>query len=247
MRIFNVVLFSLLIPAGIQAQSQRLFFIEGGTAISAPFTQNFHVQDDNKTTTSYEWRGTIKSIPSSYLRLGLEKQFMLCHRSQISFPVSVSYLNTIQNLEMDGGWMGCVGGFFGHQSLTRTNHTALIMIGIKQILNFSENISLQNSLSFNNSLLICSQDKIRQTSAEKVNDYNDTQWARAISASFNAQTGVFYKLNEKSKIGLTAECFFASRNPKQRLDYGAVYGAMDFGINNKNTLVTVGIRVQHSF
>jgi hypothetical protein len=247
MKIFNVLFLSLLIPIGIQAQSNRYYFMEGGTAITAPFDQNFHVTDDNTSTTWYEWKGSIKSIPSYYLRAGIEKQFTLCHRSQISFPISVSYVNTIQNLEMDGGWMGCVGGFFGHQSITRTSHTALIMVGIKQIINFSGKISLQNSLNFNNSLLICSEDKIRQTSAENIYEYSDSQWLKTMSASFNAQTGIFYKLNEKSKIGLVAECFFASRTPIRSLDYGIVYGAMGFGINNKNALVTTGIRLQHSF
>jgi hypothetical protein len=238
-------IFLLFLVVKIHAQNKSLFFIEGGTAINAPFSQNFHVEDDHTSTTWYEWKGSVKSLPGYYLRGGIEKQYALCHRSQVSFPVSISYLNTVQNVEMDGGWMGCVGGFMGHQSVMRTDHSGIIMAGIKQIINVSDKISVQNSLNFSNTLLICSEDKVKQTGESGTYAYYGAQWLRSIHASFSAQTGLFYQLNENSKIGLNAEYFFVSKTvmPKRN----DAYGAMGFGINTKTTLLTAGIRLQHSF
>lgn len=246
MRVFRVLLFSILIPIGIQAQSSRYYFIEGGTCITAPFTQNFHVKDNRTSTTRYEWSGTIKSLPSYYVRAGLEKTFSMCNRSKISFPVSFSYFNLNQNLEMDGGWAGCVGGFYGHQSITRTNHTGRISIGIKQILKYGEKISVQNSINFSNSLLICSEDKVKSTDETGVYSYYYAQAIRKIDASLNLQTGLFYKLGEKSFIGITAEYFFRSKTlmPSRVNEYTSDFG---WGINSKTTLFTAGIRFQQSF
>lgn len=246
MRIFKAILFYLLIPVGIQAQSNRYYFVEGGTAITAPFTQNFHVTDDNSSTTSYEWKGTIKSLPSYYVRAGLEKSFTMCHRSKISFPISISYFNLNQNLEMDGGWSGCVGGFYGHQSISRTNHSGKISVGIKQILNISEKISMQNSINFSNSLLVCTEDKVKSTDELGVYSYYEVQALRKIDASLSLQTGLFCQLGKSSMIGLTAEYFFRSKTlmPSKNNEYTSDFG---WGINTKTTLLTAGIRLQHSF
>ncbi len=247
MKIFNVLFLSLLIPIGIQAQSNRYYFIEGGTAITAPFNQNFHVTDDNTSTTRYEWKGMIKSLPSYYVRAGLEKSFTMCRGVKISFPISLSYFNLNQNLEMDGGWAGCVGGFYGHQSISQTNHTGRIAVGFKQILNFGEKMIMQNSINFSNSLLICTENKVKETNESGVHGYYNTQWLRKIDAALSLQTGLFYQVGKSSTIGVTAEYFFrhktimpAGKNYYWNTDFG-------WGINSRNTLLTVGIRLQYSF
>lgn len=241
----RLLLIVFYFPLILYSQNNRYYFLEGGTAINAPFSQNFHVQDDRTSTTSYEWKGSIKSLPSYYVRGGIEKQFSLCHMSQISFPISISYFNAIETIEMDGGWAGCMGGFYGHQSIMRNNHAGLIMIGIKQLLNFSPKISLQNSLNLSNNLLFCSTEKVKQTGEAERYNYVNTEWIRTIHASLSLQTGLFFKLSEKSKIGLTAEYFFMSKRLMPKNDTG--YGTFGFGITPKNTLLTAGIRLQHSF
>ncbi len=147
---------------------------------------------------------------------------------------------------MDGGYSGCVGGFYGHQSITRANHSGRISVGIKQILNYSEKISMQNSINFSNSLLICTEDKGKNTDELGVYSYYNVQALRKIDASLNLQTGLFYKLSEKTSIGITAEYFFRSKTliPSKHNEYTSDFG---WGINTKSTLLTAGIRLQHSF
>lgn len=118
---FKVIIL-LLSPIFVISQNRRLFFVEGGACIIAPVTKNFFINYGDARG-GYEWKGTIKSITSYYIKAGLEKPFSIADRFQLSVPITFSYLNIAERLEMDGGSWGCFAYSYGHQSIIRNNHT----------------------------------------------------------------------------------------------------------------------------
>lgn len=218
--------------------------MEGGTSINSPTVKHFYAESEKGWTYYYGWKGTVKSMPSYYIKLGVEKAFELCPKSQVSFPISLSYFNQREKLEMDGGEWGCFGGFGGHRSIIRNNHIIAFSTGIKLISNPTEKISFQNSINFSPNLNVCSENKVKDISEEGAHEYYNASWLNNIFASFNLQSGLFYTLSPKIKIGITGEYYFFNKKIVPQNGYPNQY---DCTHDKRFVLFNFGLRLQKSF
>jgi hypothetical protein len=159
-----VFFIAFVVPAGIYAQCERLFSVEAGVCTTAPFKKNFHVEEGGSRG-GYNWTGTIQSLPSYYVKAGIEKSFQLCGKSRISFPFSLAYYNLANKISMYGSDWGCFVGFTGKKDLVQNNHTAAYSLGIKFVSRLTEKFSWQKNLNFGQSLLLTSENN-GQTESE---------------------------------------------------------------------------------
>jgi len=242
-------LIALLIPIGIYAQSQRYYFVEAGTNFNTKTNKEFHTKDPRTSTTSFEYKGTIRSLPSYYIKAGLEKSFGLCPVSRISFPVSISYFNEAQNINAIGGWSGCTGSEYGNYNIARNNHFAVVSLGIKVSRNITEKISVQNGFNFSQNLLVCQENRFNITNEAGTTGYYFTNCLTRSYFTISTQSGVFLKTGDNTKIGLTAEYFFYSKrvlpSNQDYINY-EIYN-FDQGYKGFSAILNIGLRLQHSF
>lgn len=241
-------IFVLLIPFGIHAQSNRLFFIEAGTCFNTALNRNFHIKDPGGSTTSFEYKGIIQSMPSYYLKGGFEKQFNLCPKSFVSFPVSIGYFNAAQKIKAIGGWSGCTGSESGEFTFLRNNHTFGLSIGAKFASQLSKKISLQNGINFGPTILAYQEDNIKIVNENGTTGFYSGYGTFKIAISSSLQSGVFFDVNPTTKIGFTAEYFFFTKQflPKDYYRFRDIYD-FEFGHKGYSAMLNAGLRLQHSF
>ena len=240
---------ALLIPFGIYAQSQRYYFIEAGTDFNAKTHKEFHIKDPGGATTRFEYKGAIQSLPSYYVKAGLEKSYGMCSVSRVSFPISLSYFNEAQNIKAIGGWSGCTGAEGGNYNIMRNNHFAVFSLGIKVSRTITNKISLQNGFNFSQNLLVCEENNFNVTNEAGTTNYYFTRCLGESNISFSTQSGVFYQMNPNTRIGFTAEYFFYSKLVQPRNKEYLARDIYNFkqGYKGYSAMVNVGLRLQHSF
>ncbi|MBP7809228.1 MAG: hypothetical protein KA163_08050 [Bacteroidia bacterium] len=244
----SILLILFCFPIVLLSQNKSVFFIEGGTCFNTATNRSFHVKDPGGSTSSFEYEGTISSKPSYYIKGGLEKQFSLCAKSSLSFPVSINYFNEAQKIKAIGGWSGCMGGESGHYTFNRNNHTAGLSLGLKFIYNLSEKLSLQNGINFNPTILAYREDNIKVVNESGTTGYYAGYGLGKICISLSAQTGLFYTIHPSTKLGLTTEYFFYTKHilPKDDYRFQDMFD-FEFGYKGYSAMLNFGLRLQHSF
>jgi hypothetical protein len=74
--------------------------------------------------------------------------------------------------------------------------------------------------------------------------YYNATWLNKAFASFNIQSGLFYTLSPKIKIGVTGEYYFFN---KKILPKNGYFDAYDYAHDKRFVLFNFGLRLQKSF
>ena len=121
-------------------------------------------------------------------------------------------------------------------------------MGVKFISKINEKFSLQNGFNFSPTILAYREDNIKVVNEIGTTGYYSGYGLVKLNMTISAQAGIFYELNPSTKLGLTGEYFFFTKQITPKSDFPFEYiDDYEAGYHGYSALLNVGLRLQHSF